>query len=110
MGGAQFNYVNLSRIKLKNYSLSANFNYCNFTNAKIESCNLESTRFFDCSFTNTTLTSVNLTSTYFTRVNLQLTRTNSFDDSPCRFRDVIQEYGVFVRGFTFDRYIENNFA
>ena len=110
MGGAQFNYVNLSGIKLKDCNLSATFTYCNFTNAKIASCNLESTRFFNCDFTNATLTSVNLTSTYFTRVNLQRTRTSGFGESPCRFRDVIREDGVFVPGFTFDLYIKNNFT
>jgi uncharacterized protein YjbI with pentapeptide repeats len=41
--GARFSYVNLSSIKLWDYNLKAEFIYCNFRDALIESCDLERT-------------------------------------------------------------------
>ncbi|MHC5726046.1 MAG: pentapeptide repeat-containing protein [Nostoc sp.] len=110
LGGARFSYVNLSSIKLWDCNLTAEFIYCNFRDALIENCDLESTRFFDCDLRGATLKNVNLTRTAFTRVNLQGTKTYGSGEDPCEFWDVVREDGVFIPGFTFDLYIAERIA
>ncbi|MEH1943332.1 MAG: pentapeptide repeat-containing protein [Nostoc sp.] len=108
--GAQFSYVNLSSIKLRDCDLRAEFIYCNFTDTNIESCDLERARFFDCDLRGANIRLCDVSSTAFTRVNLQgVTRSNSGKD-PCEYWDIIREDGVFIPGFTLDLYIAERIA
>lgn len=110
LSGAQFSYVNLSSIQLRQCDLTAQFIYCNFTNAIIENCDLERARFYDCDLRGAILNHVELTATQFTRVNLEGTMTKGSGRDPCEFWDVTREDGVFVPGFTFDLYIAERIA
>ncbi|WP_392530822.1 pentapeptide repeat-containing protein [Nostoc sp. C117] len=108
--GAQFNYVNLSGIKLRSCILKAQFIYCNFRDALIESCNLEWAWFYDCDLRSANTRVCDLTSTHFIRVNLQGAKLRGFGEDPCKYWDVIRHDGVFVPGFTFDLYIAERIA
>ncbi|MEH2380364.1 MAG: pentapeptide repeat-containing protein [Nostoc sp.] len=110
LDGAQFCYVNLSSIKLWYCNLKAQFIYCNFRDALIENCDLESTRFFDCDLGGINTRICDLTCTRFIRVNLRDAKLSGSGEDPCRFWDVIREDGVFVPGFTSDLYIAERIA
>ncbi|MEH2374898.1 pentapeptide repeat-containing protein [Nostoc sp.] len=110
LSGAGFSYVNLSSIKLRQCDLTAQFNYCNFRDALIESCNLGWAWFYDCDLRGANISVCNLTSTHFIRVNLQGAHLSGFGEDPCNFWDVVRYDGVFVPGFTLDLYIAERIA
>ncbi|WP_367275068.1 pentapeptide repeat-containing protein [Microcoleus sp. CAWBG24] len=81
--GAQFNYVNLSRLNLHRCELgSAQFWYCNFREAKITSSHLEYSRFFDCDLRGFNSSRCDISSVNFTRVNLQGAKLGGFGEDP----------------------------
>ena len=102
--GARFIYVNLSCINLIHCRLGAEFSYCNFRDANIESCDLNYARFFDCDLRGANTSMCDLTCTAFTRVNLQGAKLGGFGEDPCNFWDVVRYDGVFLPGFNSSLY------
>jgi uncharacterized protein YjbI with pentapeptide repeats len=96
--GAQFNYVNLSRLNLHRCELrSAQFWYCYFREAKITSSHLEYARFFNCDLREFNSSKCNVR-VNFTRVNFQSAKFGGFGEEACKYWDIIRPDGVFIPG------------
>jgi len=96
--------VNFSGAYFWACELKGQFDFCDFRDTEIVSCNMECTRFFDCDFRGANTRLCNLSNTCFIRVNFEGSKLSGSGEDPCNFWDVIRDDGVFIPGFASELY------
>lgn len=93
--------INFNAAKLRNCTLRGQFNFCNFTEARIKYGNLECAKFFDCDWRGVQAEFCLLTWTCFVRANFEGASLRGSGAAPSEFWDTISYKGELIPGFSY---------